>query len=193
MLGSNSEKVLRVIDKIIQATSNINIDVVSYRLTSTLISDSVSGSTSNSGGDGGHSHGAGSLHVANPKSEEDPHEAFIDNISDLKPLKAELDSIIDKVQLIDKNIYVRNNQMHNSLGSPYTEMYRLQAILNETVTFSASCQYMGEYLLQVTKAAMLINRVLQLAIDTKWAIITYSDYLERGYNYVQGQNPDTTR
>ena len=193
MLGSNTERLLQVIDRIIQSTSNMNIDSVRYRITTSLIDTSVVGSTGSSGGDGGHSHSSGSLHVDNPKSQEDPHNGVMDNILDIKQLKSEYDALISKIQLIDKNIYVKNTSMHNSIGSPYTEMYRLQNILNEITTFSANCEYMGEYVETAIKISSLISRAMQLAIDTKWAIITYSDYLERGYNYVQYQNPDTTR
>lgn len=193
MLGSNTERAIQVIDKIIQSTAKFDLNIVAYRLSTSLVSGNIVGSTGTSSGRETHDHSAGGLAVGNIKANEDPYSGTIQNISDLKPLKSEYDSLMSKIQLIDKNIYVKNTSMHNSIGSPYTEMYRLQDILNEIVSFSVSCEYLGEYVLQVAKATSLIARAMQLAVDAKWAVISYSDYLERGYNYVQGQDPGTTR
>ena len=193
MLGSNTENALQIIDKIITVSASINVSAVSYQMTHTLISSAVSGSTASSGGDGGHSHGAGSLHVNNPQSREDPRPGIIQNVSLLKPLKSDFDAFINRVQLIDKNIYVKNTEMHNSIGSPYTELYRLQSALNDVIFFSRSCNYMGEYVAGCVEALRLLNRAMQVAVDAKWATIMYGDYLERGYNHVLGQNPDTTK
>lgn len=192
MFGSNTERVIQSIDQIIAATGAIHINPVSYRMTHTLISDRVAGSTASSGGDS-HSHDAGSLYVWNPQSREDPHPGFIENISDLKAAKSGFDSLIQNIQLIDTSIYVRTNEMHDSIGSPYTELYRLQQAIDDVISFSRECQYMGEYVAACCEATRLLVRVTQLAIDAKWAVINFGDYFERGYNYIFGENPDTTK
>lgn len=186
MLGSNTEKLLKTLDNILTASASLNIAPVSYRIEITGNSDQAgahpetdSGSTPN------HSHGPGSYQEKN-------HPGVISNVSKLSSIKATFDAALQKVNLIDKNIYVKNTAMHNSIGSPYTELYRLQAALNDVISYSQACNTMGEYVQACSEANRLLNRAVQLVVDAKWAVITYCDYLERGYNHVQGQNPDTT-
>lgn len=194
MYGSNTEKVIKLIDRIIERTANIHVEPVLYRIKTKLDPNSpaIINSTAVSGGES-HSHGAGSLELANPIATEIDHADVICNISDLQPLKSEYDNIISKIHLIDDNIYVKNVQMHNSIGSPYTELYRLQKCINDVLAFSFSCTIMGEYVYAIAKAVTLLNRTLQMAVDAKWAVIEYADYLERGYNYILGQDPETTK
>lgn len=95
------------------------------------------------------------------------------------------DAAMGKILLIEKNNYVRINQMHNSIGSPYTELYRLKTGLHSLIRMDPEIDPHIKIQLQLCK-------VHQLSMDAKWCVMQYGDYLERGYNYIQGQNPETT-
>ncbi len=198
MLGSNTEKVLKVIDKLMVASASLSISPVEYAIKVELINgDIASTSAPADGGDGDgsgsgvHTHGAGSYTVSNWVSVEIPQVHTIANVSKLQPIKAEFDAIIGKTKIIDKNIYVKNTEMHNCIGSPYTELYRLQEALNDVISFTRSPGLMGEHVAACVEAGRLLNRAIFLIVDAKWAVIHYGDYYERGWNFIQGQNQDT--
>jgi hypothetical protein len=184
MLGPNVEKTLQVIDKLMVASASLSVQT--FNPVRTKLDDgTITGSTSHGGGDS-HDHGAGQLQVSNWYATEVPQTHTVSNVSKLRPIKAEFDALVQKIQMIDKNVYVKKTDMHNSIGSPYTEIYRLQEALNNVVSYTKTTTLIGEHVNATIEAGRLLNRTIQLIVDAKWAVIQYADYLERGFEYIKG-------
>lgn len=179
MLGSNVERVLKLMDNIIVAG---DIDISGgYDLRMRLDNDDVTITTYDS-------------YVTNTASSE------VERLTTLKSdttvltyLKRELDAVVLKIKRIDSVLYTRKENMHNSVGSPFTEIYRVQQTLTNVVSYSRDSLYIGEYIQNLARLMNMIARLRSYAVDAKWAIVMYADYLERGFNHLQQQDPDTTK
>ena len=192
MLGSNVEKLIGMINDILVETDVQRIYQHTYPLRTALDDNNVNGSTGTNGGDFAHSHDAGSLSVPPPATEIKSF-GTITNILDMRSKGAVYQEFMRKIDTIQRNIYVPSNQMNNSLGSPYAELFRLRDSIQAAINFNQKYEYLCEYTYLSIQALHLIHCVRSNAIDAKWAVIIYADHLERGYNYVQNQDPDTTK
>lgn len=80
------------------------------------------------------------------------------------------------------------NSWNNSVGSPWSEL----DALGQAVTAAAaadSVTYLGHYV----KLMGLMHIAVERAIDAKYAMIQYNDYVQRGYdNVYNGNRPSIT-
>lgn len=94
-----------------------------------------------------------------------------------------------KMDSLRDNLYTGATTFNNGIGSPWTELTRLQKAVSEGSAYSgahAPFNYVGE------KAGMLsiLNMIVSAAVDAKWAIVVYHDYIQRGYdNKFNGNEP----
>lgn len=124
-----------------------------------------------------------------------PHEIEVPDGDPMAAVSAAMSAMSDdtgKVAAIGSDNYVGTTSYNNSTGSPWTEMAKLQEAVAQGAAYSgahAPFNYVGE------KAGMLalLNMIMSAAVDAKWAIITYHDYLQRGYdNKYNGNEPSVT-
>lgn len=97
-----------------------------------------------------------------------------------------------KMDSLGGSLYTSTGSFNNSLGSPWTELSNLQKAVADASAYSGAhspFNYVGE------KAGMLamLNMVMTAAVDAKWAIITYHDYVQRGFDEsYNGKQPSVT-
>lgn len=109
-------------------------------------------------------------------------------INQMKSLQISLQIEIDqKIKPIERANYVGATQMHNSIGSPFVEIYRLNDALKEAISYGANTNPFP-WIGQKVTYQIYVSYVVQYAIDAKYAVMNplTSDYLERGYRYLEG-------
>jgi plasmid maintenance system antidote protein VapI len=90
---------------------------------------------------------------------------------------------VNKINKIVEKAHTAITRINNSYGSPYTEIYNLQNKLNACMNFAYSHPTI-EYSYEKNELVNLMRSISLLAIDTKYAIITYQDYLQKGYDSI---------
>lgn len=97
-----------------------------------------------------------------------------------------------KMGELDSGLFTSTKGFNNQVGSPWTEISRLERLINAGSAFAGAhspFDAVGD------KAGMLsiLNMIMSAAVDAKWAITTYNDYVQRGYdqNY-NGKKPGIT-
>lgn len=99
----------------------------------------------------------------------------------------DIESDCDKMKKMDNQNYCDKTEINNSIGSPWTEFARLKTGIQDLSSYydaHPSLQYLGEK----TAMCLLMNTVLTLVIDAKWALITYHDYTQRGFDNLYNDN-----
>lgn len=87
-----------------------------------------------------------------------------------------------KMSSLQGGLYVNSSSFNNGYGSPWTELNRLQDAVKSVRTFASShpmLNYVGE------KAGLLglINKAMSAAVDARWALMHFHDYVQRGYDH----------
>lgn len=171
MMGKDVERILVGINAVKDAaTSSINSlsNTISYR----IISDAQ--------------HGGMSSGPCYPEEKAVPSLA----ISFVKPIRSAMSSIASdqiKMNKLSSGLYTSINSFNNGYGSPWTELNKLETAIVTAENFAAShptIEWIGE------KAGLLgiLNTILSLSIDSKWALIIYHDYIQRGYDNIFNNN-----
>jgi hypothetical protein len=94
---------------------------------------------------------------------------------------------IEKMGSLESGLYTSSSSFNNSVGSPWTEIHNLESAIGVVTGTS------GNLVGNKTELIAALNIVLTRAVDAKWAIITYADYLQRGYdNKYNDNNPSIT-
>lgn len=85
----------------------------------------------------------------------------------------------EQAQSLGNKLFTDVSSFNNSAGSPWTEIDNMMNGINMILSYKQSLKYIGE------KSAMmgLLNMGLSLCVDTKYALLLYHDYLQRGYDY----------
>jgi hypothetical protein len=86
-----------------------------------------------------------------------------------------------KMKEIENNMYTGAETFNNSYGSPWKEIYMLKGKidkLEEYATQHSTLQWIGEKYALIN----LMQIILSYAVDAKWAITHYQDYMQRGYD-----------
>ena len=123
-------------------------------------------------------HGGLSTASCTPEEREVGASSGISNIS--SPM-SKLEAYCTKMNTIETEHYIGSEQFNNCIGSPWSELKKLRTAVNMAESYGAnSMNYVGE------KAGMLsmLCMVYTTATDTKWAIIYYHDYIQRGFDHV---------
>ena len=86
-----------------------------------------------------------------------------------------------KMKSMGSSLYTGASSFNNSIGSPWSEISDIEEAVGKLESYSSSASplnYVGD------KAGMLgmLNMILSLCVDTKWAIITYHDFVQRGFD-----------
>lgn len=104
-----------------------------------------------------------------------------------------LDSFEDdfgKLSSLRSGLYTESTSFNNSIGSPWSEINKLKESIMVIKSFGfKDLKFIGE------KCALLslLNMAISYAVDAKWALITYHDYIQRGYdNKYNDNNPSIT-
>lgn len=82
-----------------------------------------------------------------------------------------------RMKSLKKGLYTSSDSLNNSNGSPWTELEKLEAAINACSNDTVS--FMGDRV----KLMGLMNIALSRAVDAKWAICIYHDYIQRGYDF----------
>lgn len=95
---------------------------------------------------------------------------------------------LGKVGDLGSSLYVSSSSFNNSCGSPWSEVDKLKSAMF-ALPGADSLTWRGDR----TKLLCLMTVALNRAIDAKWAIIIYHDYLQRGFdNKYNGNEPSIT-
>ena len=126
--------------------------------------------------DGGHDHAHGEhTHGSNgPHS----HTESVVGSSGGSPNAGPFLSEVKNIRGIEGKLYKPRNQVANSLGSPYAEIYELESRLAQCGAGDLS--YIGPKHALAEKILIAINA----AVDAKYAVITYHNQLQDGYDAV---------
>lgn len=159
-------------------------------------------------GDDAHSHGISETHT---------HGIFVDKTSTeqtdgpenkiweeenncpissfMPPIKIEYEKIkkeLVNVRLIESKLYVTKDQMHDSIGSPYEELYKIEETYLDMEKYGNShsnLSYIGEKMTMLFYLETLISRLT----DAKNSLIILFDNIQRGYDsLVNGGKPSIT-
>lgn len=123
---------------------------------------------------------------------EEEHPVGGDPMSGVSSAMSSLSSDCGKMSSLEGGMFTSSKGFNNSVGSPWNELTRLQELISAGTSYSGAhtpFKFMGE------KQGMLsiLSMIMSSAVDAKWAIITYNDYIQRGYdqNY-NGKKPSIT-
>lgn len=95
---------------------------------------------------------------------------------------------VGKMASLGSSLYTSASSFNNSYGSPWTEMNRLEHAI-AALPPADSLTWRGDR----TRLLCLMTVALNRAIDAKWAVVIYHDYLQRGYdNQYNGNEPSIT-
>lgn len=110
---------------------------------------------------------------------EEPNGSVAQYVSSVKSAYSSFSSDNSKMKSLESNMYTSSNSLNNSYGSPWKELHVLEESINNISSFnSGSGQYIGGKI----ELLGLLNIALSCAIDAKWALITYHDYIQRGFD-----------
>lgn len=100
------------------------------------------------------------------------------------PVSAAMGALSDdckKMDYLNDGLYISTSNFNNQIASPWIELKKLENAVAAGAAYSAAhapFNYVGE------KAGMLalLNMIMTAAVDTKWAMTVYHDYIQRGYD-----------
>ena len=114
-----------------------------------------------------------------------------------KPFSGSLDKLVNvvddieddckKMKDMDKKMFVDKSEFNNSIGSPWTEFEKLQEAIKDMDRYYANHSALN-YIGQKSAMCSLCNAVLSCAIDAKWSLIIYHDYVQRGFDNLYNNN-----
>jgi hypothetical protein len=96
-------------------------------------------------------------------------------------MASNLSSDVSKMSSLGNNLYTSTSSFNNSCGSPWAE---LATFYDSLQNLSLSITWMGDRITALSVLTIALSR----AIDAKWAIIYYHDYIQRGYDHVYNDN-----
>lgn len=113
----------------------------------------------------------------------------------ISPIRSAMTGISDdcsKMNSLSNGLYTSASTFNNGYGSPWTELSVLESTITVAESFAnshSSLNWIGEK----SGLLALLNAVLSAAVDAKWALIYYHDYIQRGYdNKFNGNTPSVT-
>lgn len=169
MFGKDIERILKGIDSVKNAAANGVVSLANataYRITSK------------------EQHAGTAFGVCYPLEEPVPDgDPMSSVISALESIRDDL----TKMNELRNNLYIGYKEFNNLIGSPWDELDKLEEAVDNGKSYSgahAPFNYVGE------KAGMLsiLNMIISAAIDAKWALVIYQDYIQRGYDHLYNDN-----
>lgn len=174
MMGKDCERIISGIDAV-KAAAQASITSFSYETAYQLISREQ--------------HAGLGTGPCRPEEVEKPASNPMSSVS---AAMAALNPDCGKMDTLSSTLYTGTPTFNNSLGSPWGELSNLQKAVADAEAYAGSFapfNYVGE------KAGMLamLNMVMAAAVDAKWAMAVYHDYVQRGYdNIFNGNEPSIT-
>lgn len=147
------------------------IDITDDQLLSTVTSSGAHGH-----GSGDHGHPPGSVILGKHRHWE--YEIPADTAS---PNSDAFLKEVGNIRAIEGKLYKPKGQVLNGLGSPYSEIYELESRLGECE--ASPLDYIGP---KHTLSEKILTAVTA-AIDAKYAVITYHNALQDGYDGVHNK------
>lgn len=110
---------------------------------------------------------------------EEPHissniSSYIGNI---KSVYSSFSGDMDKMNSLASSMYTSVETFNNSYGSPWRELKDLEESINNVISFGDSSS-LGSNIAILG----LLNIALVCTVDAKWALLTYNDYIQRGFD-----------
>ena len=167
MMGKDVERILSGINDVKDATiSSIKSlsSVISYQ----IISDATHGG------------------ISTGKCEPTEKPVSISASSFTSPIRGAMGGISSdcgKMNSLSSGLYTSTTSFNNSYGSPWTELNKLEEAISMAESYG-SIDFVG----QKSGLLGLLNMVLSVSIDAKWALTTYHDYIQRGYDNKYNDN-----
>ena len=88
-----------------------------------------------------------------------------------------MEADIGKMDELKAGLYTSANSFNNSYGSPWTELNSLKAAVTTANNFDV-VNFMGDRLCLLGHMQIALSR----AVDAKWAMTIYHDYIQRGFD-----------
>lgn len=104
-------------------------------------------------------------------------------LSNITSAVANIEEDLSKMISISEGLYTDTSSFNNSNGSPWTELNKLKESIDK-FSNPVSIEYMGHRI----QLLALIQIALSRAIDAKWALIIYHDYIQRAYDNIYNGN-----
>lgn len=99
-------------------------------------------------------------------------------------IKSTLESMSDdisKMKGLNDGLYTSKEEFNNSCGSPWTELNEMERDVKKIETYAnAHITVTAEK--EKRELAQKINIAIMRCIDAKYALISYHDYIQRGYD-----------
>lgn len=117
-------------------------------------------------------------------------DANLSKKTNLQKTMKKLDDLEDycqKMDKMDKKLYVNKSECNNSIGSPWTEFAKLKIGLKDAGDFYDKWPTL-KYANQKSAMLAFLNAVLTEATDAKWALVTYHDFTQRGFDNMFNNN-----
>lgn len=118
----------------------------------------------------------------------DEKEEIVDGSSLLSSIStsiAEFEEDGEKLKGLEEGLYTDVKTLNNSYGSPWSEIHRLEEALKLLKSSgSRDLEFIGD------KASILalLNMTMSYAVDAKWALTLYHDYIQRGFDNKYNDN-----
>lgn len=109
---------------------------------------------------------------------EEVEKEASDLINDAISAMDSLNPDVSKMQTLGSKLYTSVGSFNNSYGSPWREISNLKSSMSKLSSVQP-IKYMGDRV----RLLGYLNVALGRAIDAKWAMTTYHDYIQRGYDY----------
>lgn len=107
-----------------------------------------------------------------------PASGILDSVAGMA---GQISADVSKMSQLGNGLYTSTDTFNNSAGSPFTEISALSDALS---SLTASITWLGDR----TNALAQLQVAYGRAIDAKWAIIYYHDYIQRGYDHKYNDN-----
>lgn len=122
--------------------------------------------------------------------EKELDEESVEDLQSALSMVGELSADFGKMGSLEKDLYSGTTNFNNSYGSPWTELNKL----NESITALQGVMATPiKFTSQKVALIAVMSAVMGRTVDAKWAIITYNDYIQRGFDKMYNdRNPSIT-
>lgn len=136
-------------------------------------------------------HGGTSTSKCTPKEKEKASSAS----AFIEPIKQSMESIADdcgKMDSLCSGLYTSANTFNNGYGSPWTELNKLNESISSVEAFTSAHSDL-KWVSEKCTLVALLSIIVSAAVDAKWALIHYHDYIQRGYDNKYNENNPTIK
>lgn len=170
MMGKDCERILFVINKMIDNTNKAIVNI--SKLNSPPIKVKAE-----------HTHGEDGSASLTEFIEKESTISMAEPLQEISETLEELSGDLSKLDKLEKGLYTDIKKFNNSIGSPWIEIKRLRSAINTISSYTGE-DYVGDR--HVVIAAL--SAVISSAVDAKWAMIFYHDYVQRGFDNIFNNN-----